>query len=49
MAKKKASRQKKMNTRVDFTAMVHMMMHLIPFFMLCTALARPETLNWTMP
>ena len=49
MAKKKASRQKKMNTRVDFTPMVDMMMLLITFFMLCTYLAKPQTMNLTMP
>ena len=49
MAKKKASRQKKMNTRVDFTPMVDMMMLLITFFMLCTSLAKPQTMNLTMP
>ena len=49
MAKKKQSRQKKMNTRVDFTPMVDMMMLLITFFMLCTSLAKPQTLNLTMP
>ena len=49
MAKKKASRQKKMNTRVDFAPMVDMMMLLITFFMLCTSLAKPQTMNLTMP
>ena len=49
MAKKKQSRQKKMNTRVDFTPMVDMMMLLITFFMLCTSLAKPQTRNLTMP
>ena len=49
MAKKKQSRQKKMNTRVDFTPMVDMMMFLITFFMLCTSLAKPQTMNLTMP
>ena len=41
MAKKKESRQKKINVRVDFTPMVDMMMLLITFFMLCTSLAIP--------
>ena len=49
MAKQKASKQKKMNTRVDFTPMVDMMMLLITFFMLCTTLAKPQTLELTMP
>ena len=49
MAKKKASRQKKMNTRVDFTPMVDMMMLLITFFMLCTSLAKPQTMELSMP
>ena len=49
MAKKKESKQKKMNVRVDFTPMVDMMMRLITFFMLCTSLAKPQTMNLTMP
>ena len=49
MAKKKASRQKKINVRVDFTPMVDMMMLLITFFMLCTSLAKPQTMELSMP
>ena len=49
MAKQKASKQKKMTVRVDFTPMVDMMMLLITFFMLCTSLAKPQTMELTMP
>ena len=49
MAKKKESNQKKMNTRVDFTPMVDMMMLLITFFMLCTTLSKPQAMQLTMP
>ena len=49
MAKKKGSRQKKAETRVDFTPMVDMMMLLITFFMLCTSLAKPQTMELRMP
>jgi hypothetical protein len=49
MAKKKESKQKKMNVRVDFTPMVDMMMLLITFFMLCTSLAKPQAMQLTMP
>ena len=49
MAKKKESKQKKMNVRVDFTPMVDMMMLLITFFMLCTSLAKPQTMELSMP
>jgi len=49
MAKKKESKQKKMNVRVDFTPMVDMMMLLITFFMLCTSLSKPQTMQLTMP
>ena len=49
MAKKKASKQKKMQTRVDFTPMVDMMMLLITFFMLCTTLSKPQAMQLTLP
>jgi biopolymer transport protein ExbD len=49
MAKKNASKQKKMDTRVNFTPMVDMMMLLITFFMLCTTLAKPQSMQLTMP
>ncbi len=43
------SKQKKMNVRVDFTPMVDMMRLLITFFMLCTSLAKPQTMELSMP
>ena len=46
---KSNSKQKKKNVRVDFTPMVEMMMLLITFFMLCTSLAKPQSLQLTMP
>ena len=49
MGKKKESKQKKMNVRVDFTPMVDMLMLLITFFMLCTTLSKPQTMELTMP
>lgn len=49
MAKQKKGKQKKMTVRVDFTPMVDMMMLLITFFMLCTSLAKPQTMQLTMP
>ena len=49
MAEKKVSKQKKINVRVDFTPMVDMMMLLITFFMLCTTLAKPQTMELSMP
>ncbi|MGI6243022.1 MAG: ExbD/TolR family protein [Prevotella sp.] len=49
MAKQKKSKQKKMDVRVDFTPMVDMMMLLITFFMLCTSLAKPQTMELSMP
>lgn len=47
--KKGNSKQKKMTVRVDFTPMVDMMMLLITFFMLCTSLAKPQTMELSMP
>jgi biopolymer transport protein ExbD len=47
--KKKGSKQKKMNVRVDFTPMVDMNMLLITFFMLCTSLSKPQTMEINMP
>ena len=49
MAKKNLSKQKQMDTRVNFTPMVDMMMLLITFFMLCTTLAKPQAMQLTMP
>ena len=49
MAKKKASRQKKMQTRVDFTPMVDMMMLLITFFMLTSTFVKNEAVKVVTP
>ena len=46
---KKKGRQKKMNVFVDFTPMVDMNMLLITFFMLCTSLSKPQTMEISMP
>ena len=43
--KGKGSKQKKMTVRVDFTPMVDMNMLLITFFMLCTTLSKPQTME----
>ncbi len=43
------SKQKKTNVRVDFTPMVDMNMLLITFFMLCTTLSKPQTMEINMP
>ena len=45
----KKGKQKKMNIRVDFTPMVDMNMLLITFFMLCTTLSKPQTMEISMP
>ncbi|MFC2651344.1 biopolymer transporter ExbD [Alloprevotella tannerae] len=49
MASLGGSKQKKMNSRVDFTPMVDMIMLLVTFFMLCTTLQKPQTMQITMP
>lgn len=46
---KKKGKQKKMNVFVDFTPMVDMNMLLITFFMLCTSLSKPQTMEISMP
>ena len=43
--KGKGSKQKKMTVRVDFTPMVDMNMLRITFFMLCTTLSKPQTME----
>ncbi len=45
----KGSKQKKMDARVDFTPMVDMIMLLVTFFMLCTSLLKPQTMEISMP
>ena len=47
--KKGGGKQKKMNVRIDFTPMVDMNMLLITFFMLCTSLSKPQTMEISMP
>ena len=43
------NKQKKQVLRVDFTPMVDMNMLLITFFMFCTTLLKPQTMNLNMP
>jgi biopolymer transport protein ExbD len=47
--KRGGSKQKKFTVRVDFTPMVDMNMLLITFFMLCTSLSKPQTMEISMP
>ena len=49
MAIKSKSRQKKFDTRIDFTPMVDMNMLLITFFMLCTTMIKSQTLQIALP
>ncbi|MDR0830734.1 MAG: biopolymer transporter ExbD [Prevotellaceae bacterium] len=42
-------KQKKISVFVDFTPMVDMNMLLITFFMLCTSLSKPQTMEIVMP
>ena len=45
----KKGQQKKMKIHVDFTPMVDMNMLLITFFMFCTTLSKPQTMEISMP
>jgi len=47
--KGKKTKQKKIDLRVDFTPMVDMNMLLITFFMFCTSLSKPQTMEINMP
>ena len=47
--KRGKGKQKKMTVRVDFTPMVDMNMLLITFFMLCSTLSKPQTMEISMP
>ena len=47
--KRGKGKQKKMTVRGDFTPMVDMNMLLITFFMLCTTLSKPQTMEISMP
>jgi len=40
---------KKLNLRVDFTPMVDMNMLLLTFFMFCTSLSKPQTMDIVLP
>ncbi|MDR2130599.1 MAG: biopolymer transporter ExbD [Odoribacteraceae bacterium] len=46
---RKKGKQKKIAIRVDFTPMVDMNMLLITFFMLCTTMSKPQTMEISMP
>ena len=46
---RKKGKQKKFDIHVDFTPMVDMNMLLITFFMLCTSMSKPQTMEISMP
>lgn len=45
----KKGQRRKLDTRVDFTPMVDMIMLLLTFFMLATTLSKPQTMEIAMP
>lgn len=47
--KAKKGERKKLDTRVDFTPMVDMIMLLLTFFMLATTLSKPQTMEIALP
>ncbi|WP_294141008.1 biopolymer transporter ExbD [uncultured Sanguibacteroides sp.] len=46
---RRKGKQKKFDIHVDFTPMVDMNMLLITFFMLCTSMSKPQTMEISMP
>ncbi len=47
--KPKKGQRRKVDTRIDFTPMVDMIMLLLTFFMLATTLSRPQTMEIALP
>ena len=49
MMTRKMRKKGRLNTRVDFTPMVDMMMLLLTFFMFCTTLSKPQIMDLAIP